>query len=280
MIEAEKGRTDGIMENKKLRITFIGGGAMGEAMIKCLLTKKVAVPQDMIVSDISSVRRELLSREYGVSTLADNKKAVANADLIILAVKPQNLPQVMEEIKGLAPEQLVLSIVAGATLSSLCQGLNHSSVIRAMPNMPAQIGEGMTIWAATTETRQSQKKLAQTVLGALGKEIYVADEKYLGMATALSGSGPAYVFLFIEALVDAGVHIGLPRDMAQELVIQTILGSTLTVEKTGKHPADLRNTVTSPGGTTTEALLQLEKGRFRSLLLEAVAAAYKKAKRL
>jgi len=280
MIEAEKGRNDGLMGKEKMRIAFVGGGAMGEAMIKCLLTKKVAVPQDMVVSDISPVRRGLLSKEYGVSTLADNKRAVKNADLIILAVKPQNLPQVMEEIKGLAPKQLVLSIVAGATISSLRQGLKHSSVIRAMPNMPAQIGEGMTIWTATTETGQRQKKLAQTILGALGKEIYVADEKYLGMATALSGSGPAYVFLFIEALIDAGVHIGLPRDMAQELVIQTILGSTRTVEKTRKHPADLRNMVTSPGGTTTEALLQLEKGRFRSLILEAVAAAFKKAKRL
>ena len=280
MIKAGKGRNDGIMKKKKIRIAFIGGGAMGEAIVKCLLTKKVAVPQDMVVSDISAVRRKLLRREYGVSTLADNKMAVENADLIILAVKPQNLPQVIEEIKGLALNQLVLSIVAGATLSSLCQSLNHSSVIRAMPNMPAQIGEGMTIWTATTETGQEQKKLAQTVLDALGKEIYMADEKYLGMATALSGSGPAYVFLFIEALVDAGVHIGLPRDMAQELVIQTILGSTRTVEKTGKHPADLRNMVTSPGGTTTEALLQLEKGRFRSLILKAVTAAYKKAERL
>jgi pyrroline-5-carboxylate reductase len=275
MIETGRGKG-----KKGIRIAFIGGGAMGEAMVKCLLTEKVAAPQDMVVSDINPARRELLSREYGVSTLADNSKAVANADLIILAVKPQNLPQVMEEIKGLAPEQLVLSIVAGATLSSLCQGLNHSSVIRAMPNMPAQIGEGMTIWTATAETEQKQKELAQTVLGALGKEICVTDEKYLGMATALSGSGPAYVFLFIEALVDAGVHIGLPRDMAQELVTQTILGSTLTVEKTRKHPADLRNTVTSPGGTTTEALLQLEKGGFRSLILEAVAAAYRKAERL
>ncbi len=149
-----------------------------------------------------------------------------------------------------------------------------------MPNMPAQIGEGMTIWTATTETEQRQKELAHTVLGALGKEIYVADEKYLDMATALSSSGPAYVFLFIEALVDAGVHIGLPRNMAQELVIQTMLGSALTVEKTGRHPADLKNMVTSPGGTTTEALLQLEKGGLRSILLEAVAAAYKKCERL
>jgi len=263
-----------------MRIAFIGGGTMGEAMVKCLLTKKVAMPQDMVVSDVSLLRRELLGREYEISTLADNDRAIENADMVILAVKPQNLPQAMEEIKGLSPEQVVLSIVAGATLSSLCQGLKHSSVVRAMPNMPAQIGEGMTVWTATTETEQKQKELAQTVLGVLGKEIYVSDERYLDMATALSGSGPAYVFLFVEALVDAGVHIGLPRNMAQKLVIQTILGSTWAVEKTGKHPADLKNMVTSPGGTTTEALLQLERGGFRSLLLEAVAAAYEKAEHL
>jgi pyrroline-5-carboxylate reductase len=260
-----------------MKIAFIGAGAMGEAMVKCLLTKKVVTPQDIVVSDVSRLRCELLSREYGVSALADNRRAVENVDLIILAVKPQNLPKIMGEIKGLRRQQLVLSIVAGATLSSLCQGLNHHFIVRAMPNMPAQIGVGMTIWTATAETVKKQRELAQTIVGTLGKEIYVDDEKYLSMATALSGSGPAYVFLFIEALVDAGVHIGLPRDTARELVIQTVSGSTRVVEKTGKHPADLRNMVTSPGGTTTEALLQLEKGGFRSLLLEAVAAAYKKA---
>ena len=277
MTEVRKGRSDGIMEKKKIRIAFIGGGAIGEAMVQCLLTEKVAAPQDIVVSDISQVRRDLLSREYGVRALSNNKEAVKNADLVILAVKPQNLPEVMDEIKGPSADQLVLSIVAGAALSSLRRGLSHSYVVRAMPNMPAQIGEGMTIWTATNETDQRQRKLAQAVLGALGKEIYVADERYLNMATALSSSGPAYVFLFIEALVDAGVHIGLPRDMAQALVIQTVLGSTRMVDKTGRHPADLRNMVTSPGGTTTEALLELEKGRFRSLLLEAVAAAYRKA---
>ncbi len=268
------------MEKQGVRITFVGGGAMAEAIIRCILAKKVAAAQNVVVSDISSVRRELLSREYGVSTLPGNREGVKNAALIILAVKPQNLQEVMDDIKGLGREQLVLSIVAGATVSRLCQGLNHSLVIRAMPNMPAQIGEGMAVWTATTETKARHKKLAQSVLGALGKEIYVADEKYLGMATALSASGPAYVFLFIEALIDAGVHIGLPRDMAQELVIQTVLGSTRTVEETGKHPAELRNMVTSPGGTTTDGLLQLERGRFRSLVLEAVAAAYEKAMRL
>ena len=263
-----------------MRIAFIGGGAMGEAMIRGILTKGVAAPQDLVVSDVSPSRRGLLSKEYGISALADNRTAVKNADLIVLAVKPQNLPQVADEIKAPSPEQLVLSILAGGTLSNLCRDLNHSSVVRAAPNMPAQIGQGITVWTATAETDQRQKELAQTVLGAMGKEIYVADEKYLDMATALGGSGPAYVLLFIEAFIDAGVHIGLPRDMAQEVVIQTILGSTCTVEKMGKHPAVLRNMVTSPGGTTTEALLQLEKGGFRYLLLEAVVAAHKKAQRL
>lgn len=263
-----------------MKTAFIGGGAMGETMVRCLLAKQVVGPEDTTVSDVSSLRRELLSTEYGINTCADNAKAIENAQLVILAVKPTNLRQVMEEIKGLAPDQLVLSIVAGATLTTLCQGLDHTAIVRAMPNMPAQIGQGMTVWTAAAGTNQVHKELAQTILAAMGKEVYVTDEKYLGMATALSGSGPAYVFLFIEALVDAGVHIGLPRDVAQQLVTQTILGSTITVEKTGKHPADLRNTVTSPGGTTTEALLRLEKGGFRSLLLEAVAAAYQKAEYL
>jgi pyrroline-5-carboxylate reductase len=272
--------TGGSKGRRKMKIAFIGGGAMGEAMIKCLLAKKLAGPHDMVVSDVSPTRRELFDREYGVTAIADNREAVKNVDLIVLAVKPQNLPQVMEEIRDLAVGQLVVSIVAGATLSNLCQGLNHRHVIRAMPNMPAQIGEGMTVWTASAETEQRQKELAQIVLGALGKDIYVTDEKYLGMATGLNGSGPGYVFLFIEALIDAGVHIGLPRDMAQTLVIQTVLGSVRTVEKTGKHPAELRNMVTSPGGTTTEGLCQLEKGKFRSVILEAVAAAYEKTKHL
>ena len=263
-----------------MRVAFIGGGAMGEAMVRCLLAKKVALPQDMVVSDISPVRRELLSREYGVGTSADNSKTVANAELIILAVKPQNLPLVMQEIKAPSPEQLVLSIVAGATVSSLCRGLNHSSVVRAMPNMPAQIGEGMTVWTATAVVNQQQRQMAQSILAAMGKEIYVRGEKYIDMATALSGSGPAYVFLIIEALVDAGVHVGLPRDIAEKLVVQTMLGSTRAVEVMGKHPAELKNMVTSPGGTTAEGLLQLEAGGMRSLLLQTVIAAYNKAKAL
>lgn len=263
-----------------MRIAIIGGGVMGEVFVKRLLAQERATAKQIVVSDVSASRREFVSRQYGVKALADNGKAVAGADLVILAVKPQDLSPVMEEIKGLSSRQTVLSIVAGVTLSELCQGLNHFSVLRAMPNMAGKIGEGVTVWTASAETTPKQKELGRSVLKALGLELYVDQEKYLDMATALSGSGPAYVFLFIEALVDAGVHIGLPRDTAQSLVVQTVLGSTHLLEKTGKHPAELRNMITSPAGTTTEALLQLERGGFRSLLVEAVSAAYEKARRI
>jgi pyrroline-5-carboxylate reductase len=263
-----------------MKISFIGGGTMGEAIIKSLLAKGAAKSGDITVSDVSQSRRDILKKRHGVKTTADNRGAVKGAEVVVLAVKPQELSKVMGELKGLSSQQLVLSIVAGATLESLSQGLNHSCLVRAMPNMPAQIGEGITVWTATAEVSQKQKDVAQSVLAALGKEIYVSSEKYIDMATALSGSGPAYVFLIIEALVDAGVHIGLPRDMAEKLVVQTVLGSTRAVEAMGKHPAELKNMVTSPGGTTTEGLLQLEAGGLRSLLLQAVIAAYNKAKAL
>ncbi len=263
-----------------MRIGFIGGGVMGEAMVKSLLAKGVAEPGDVNVSDVSRPRRDTLSKEYGVHTTPDNRYAADGAEAIVLAVKPQDLGKVLSEMKGLSPEQLVLSIVAGATLDSLRQGLEHACLVRAMPNMPAQIGAGMTAWTATAEVNQEQREIAHSILAALGEEIYVSSEKYIDMATALSGSGPAYVFLVIEALTDAGVHIGLSRDMAEKLVVETMLGSARAVKETGKHPAELKNLVTSPGGTTTEALLQLETGGLRSLLLQAVIAAYNKAQNL
>ena len=200
---------------------------------------------------------------------------------MILAVKPQNLAEVMAELKGqLKPAQLALSIIAGARVDTLCRGLDHRSVVRAMPNTPSQIGEGISVWTATAEVSEPQKGWVASILGAMGREVYVADEKYMDMATAVSASGPAYVFLFIESLVDAAVDIGLPKDMAQVLVLQTLLGSGRFLQKSGKAPAELRRMVTSAGGTTAEALLQLEKGGFKDLVLQAVTAAYEKAKRL
>jgi len=262
-----------------MKISFIGGGTMGEAIIKSLLAKGVAKPGDIAVSDVSKARRDVL-KKHSVKIVTDNKEAVKGAEVVVLAVKPQELGKVMAELKGLSPQQLVLSIAAGATLEGLQQGLSHSRLVRAMPNMAAQIGEGMTVWTATDGVNQKQKDMAQSILAALGKEIYVSSEKYIDMATAVSGSGPAYIFLVIEALVDAGVHIVLPRDMADTLGLQTVLGSARAVEMMGKHPAELKNMVTSPGGTTTEGLLQLEAGKLRSLLLQAVIAAYNKAKAL
>jgi len=263
-----------------MRIGFIGGGVMGEAMVKSLLAKGVAAPADIIVSDVSQPRRDTLNETYDIKDTANNREAADGADVVVLAVKPQDLSKVLGEVKGLSPQQLVLSIVAGATLDKLRQGLDHSCLVRAMPNMPAQIGEGMTVWTATAEVNEPQREMAQSMLAALGEEVYVSSEKYVDMATALSGSGPAYVFLVIEALTDAGVHIGLSRDLAEKLVVETMLGSARAVKVMGRHPAQLRNMVTSPGGTTAEGLLQLESGGLRSLLLQAVIAGYDKAQKL
>ncbi|TET16553.1 MAG: pyrroline-5-carboxylate reductase [Dehalococcoidia bacterium] len=264
-----------------MKIAFIGGGVMGEAMLSAILDKGLSSPQAISVSDIDETRRQHLEQKYGVAVTSDNRQAINRGDVVVLAIKPQNLAGVMAELNGqLKSAQLVLSIIAGARINTLCLGLNHNCVVRAMPNTPAQIGEGISVWTATAEVTEQQKGWAGSVLGAMGKEIYVDDEKYIDMATAVSGSGPAYIFLFVESLVEAAVHIGLPRDMAQELVLQTLLGSGHFLQKSGKEPLELRRMVTSPGGTTAEALLQLEKGKFTELVKQAVEAAYDKTKRL
>ena len=260
-----------------MHIAFIGGGGMGEAIIAGLLAKEVARPADIIVSDISPERRSLLSDRYGVATTADNRQAASGAETLVLAIKPQTLHEVMGELNGRpAPGQLVISIVAGATLETLTRGLGHKVVVRAMPNAPARVGQGMTVWTASDAVTKAQREVARRVLGALGKEI-MADERYLDMATAVSGSGPAYIFLVIEALIDAAVHIGLPRDMASELVVETVLGAGRLAKESGEHPSELRNMVTSPGGTTAEGLLKLEEGGLRAAISQAVIAAYEKA---
>jgi len=216
-----------------------------------------------------------------VAVTSDNRLAASKGEVVVLAIKPQNLAEVMAKLNGqLKSSQLVLSIITGTTIQTLSSGLDHNRIVRAMPNTPAQIGEGISVWTATPEVTESQKGWVSSILGAMGQEIYVDDEKYIDMATAISGSGPAYFFLFVEALVDAGMRIGLPRDVAQELVLQTMLGSAHLIRKSGKEPSELRHLVTSPGGTTAEALLQLEKGGFPDLIRQAVRAAYEKARKL
>ena len=264
-----------------MNIAFIGGGNMGEAMLSAILDKQLNTPQDISVSDINEARRSYLKGKYEVGVTNDNRLAIDESDAVLLAIKPQNLVTVMAELKGqFRSSQLILSIVAGGRINTLSLGLNYNCIARAMPNTPAQIGEGISIWTASAEVTEHQKGWARSILGATGREIYVADEKYIDMATAVSGSGPAYFFLFVESLVEAAVDIGLPRDIAEELVQQTMLGSGHLIQRSDKKPAELRGMVTSPGGTTAEALLQLEKGGFSNLVLQAVSAAYNKAKRL
>ena len=260
-------------------IAFIGGGVMAEAMIRGILSQGLVANYDIIVSDISAERRSYLSQKYGVAIAPDNRTAIERAEVIVLAILPQSLAEVMEELKGsIKPQQLVLSIVARAKITTIRQGLSHLNIARAMPNLAAQVGQGMSVWTVASGVNELRKGKARSILSAIGKEIFVHDERYIDMATAVSGSGPAYIFTVIESLIDAAVHIGLPRELAEPIVLQTVLGATHLVQETGKHPAELRNLVTSPGGVTAEGLLQLEKGGLRAILSQAIIAAYEKAK--
>jgi pyrroline-5-carboxylate reductase len=184
----------------------------------------------------------------------------------------------LPEIRGhLRRQDLLLSIIAGAPIKRLANGVAHAAVVRAMPNTPAQIGQGITVWTATPEVSDVQKQQTQAILGSLGQEIYVDDERYLDMATALSGSGPGYVFMLMEAMIDAGVHMGFSRRIATQLVFQTIRGSVEYAAQSDKHVAELRNQVTSPGGTTAEALYHMEKGGLRTVISRGIWAAYQRS---
>ena len=264
-----------------MKIAFIGGGNMGEAMLAAVLEKGLSTPEAVCVGEVREERRQYLKDKYAVAVVGDNREAVAKTDIVVLAVKPQNLAEVLAELQGcLEPTQLVFSIIAGARISTLSQGLNHGCIIRSMPNTPAQIGAGISAWTATAEVTGEQKGWARAILEAMGRQVYFDDEKYLDMATAVSGSGPAYFFLLAESMIDAAVAIGLSGEDARELVLQTMLGSAQLAHKSDKTPAELRQNVTSPGGTTAAALQVFENGGFAELVREAVAAAYNRAKEL
>lgn len=259
-------------------IGFIGAGNMAEAMIKGILGKGLVAPEAIFAADPRKDRLAYLQEKYNIRTNADNRTVAREADILVLSIKPQVLPKVMKGINlDVRADALVLSIIAGARVKVIVKGLRHAAVVRAMPNTPGQFGEGMTVWTSTPHVTGRQREQAQEILRALGKAIWMEDEGYLDMATALSGTGPAYVFLFIEALIDAGVHMGFSRHIAEEMVIQTIKGSVKVVEELGRHPATLRNMVTSPGGTSAAALYELEKGGFRTILSKAVFAAYRRS---
>ena len=254
---------------------------MAEAILRGILDAEIAESQDIKIGEPVESRREYLQEKYGVACHDANMAVLDGAEIVVLSVKPQNLSDVMADLAGsLDAGQTVVSIIAGARLETLTGGLKHDSVIRVMPNTPAQIGAGMSVWTASSGVPEDAVETTRRILGPLGEEVYVEDEKFIDMATALSASGPAYVFLFIEALVDAGVYLGMPRDMASRLALQTVAGSTQLVRESGRHPAELKDMVTSPGGTTAEALLALEQGAFKGVIIGAVSAAYEKSKAL
>lgn len=281
-----------------VRLAFIGCGVMAESMIAGLLKRRLVAPAQINGSHPREARRAELAAKYGIRMVESNREAATScepssnassgvdsdqfiairATIVILAVKPQRLNAVLHELKdALQPDQLILSIIAGARIETIANELLHPSVVRAMPNTPAQIGQGMTVWAATPQVNEAQHTQVRAMLGALGKEMRVEEERWIDMATALSATGPTYFFLVMEALVDAGVHMGFSREVARELVSQTMLGSVLFAQESHKHPAELRNMVTSPGGTSAEAIYQMEKGGLRTVLSKAVYAAYQRA---
>lgn len=266
---------------EKKHIAVIGSGNMAGAMIGALLRRNEVTPDQITASDPYPEQREMIKSKYGIQVTADNQQAVKDADIVILAVKPQVLPDVFADLKGKIPAGcLVFSIVAGMPISTIQKGLSHKSVIRSMPNTPAQISAGMTVWTDSESVTDSQREEATTILEAMGKQLYVDKEDALNMATAVSGTGPTYVFLLAEALVDAAVHLGFSRRDARLIVLETLKGSVNFAQQSELHLAELRNMVTSPGGTSAEAIYQLEKGGMRTILSKAVWAAYQKSQLL
>jgi pyrroline-5-carboxylate reductase len=264
-----------------LRLAFVGSGTMAEAMIQALLRAGEVTPEQIVASGPRIERGEELQTRYGVRVTTSNVTAASEADIVVLSVKPQVLLPVLAELRGhVQPAALVFSIVAGMPIATICAGLDHTAVVRTMPNTPAQIGEGMTVWTAAPAVTEPQRAQAQTILQTMGLEMYVTHEDTLNMATAVSGTGPTYVFLLMEALVDAAVHLGFSRRQARLLVVQTVLGSVKFAQRSDLHLAQLRNMVTSPGGTSAEAIYQLEKGGMRTILSKAIWAAYKKSRLL
>lgn len=262
---------------RTMRVGIIGAGVMAEAMIAGLMANRAVEPGLLAASHPRRERRDTLAERHGIRAVAANRDVLTEAELVVLAVKPQMLVRVMRDLRGhLDPGQVVVSIVAGATLRTLVDGLQHQAVVRAMPNTPSQIRRGMTVWSPSSACTAHQRDLARAALRSLGDEREVADETFVAMATALSGTGPTYLFAVMEALIDAGVHLGFPRELAHDLVVATLVGSAEYAQQSELHPAQLKNAVTSPGGTSAAAIYELEKGRIRTVFSDAVWAAYRR----
>lgn len=257
---------------KKLGI--LGAGNMGSAFIRGILAKMLFDVENIFAFDVDQNKLAPLQEQYGVQIAADEADLLSKVDLLILAVKPQVLPEVMANIGiNVTSDQVIMSIAAGISIATLKQYLtNYAAVVRVMPNTPAIIGEGISAYCSEEPLSDDIKSAIETILGACGQVMEI-QEKLMDTVTGLSGSGPAYMFLIIEALADGGVKMGLTKAQALRLVAQTMLGAATMVMKQSKHPAELKDMVTSPGGTTIAGLHELEKGRIRATLMNAVEAA-------
>ncbi len=261
-----------------MKISFIGTGTMASSIIKCITEKGLYRKEDITGSGPRLKSLEEVKERYGINVTQKNIEAAKSVDIVILSIKPQVFPAVAEEIKEmLSDSQIVVSIMAGVDIETLQRELLHKKIVRAMPNTPAQIGEGMTVWTATKELREKEREEVKKIFSSMGKQLYFEEEQYVDMATALSGTGPAYIFLFLEAMIAAGVHLGFSRRDSKELVFQTTLGSVLFAINSEKHTSELRDMVTSPGGTSADALYEMEKGSFRTIIEKAVYSAFKRA---
>lgn len=270
-----------------IKLGIVGGGVMAEALLSRLIAQELYHPDEVLVSEPQAQRRDFLVQKYGVNLTANNRDAAAASDVLLLAIKPQVFEVVAKDLlqaNGEHPQTgkplpLVISILAGVSLNQLEAAFADQPVIRAMPNTPATVGSGMTAIAPGTTVSAQQIEEAKAIFQAVG-EVVEVPESLMDAVTGLSGSGPAYVAIMIEALADGGVAAGLPRAIASQLALSTVLGTAQLLQKSQMHPAQLKDQVTSPGGTTIAGITQLERAGFRSALIEAVKAAKERSQQL
>lgn len=277
-------RRSGLLKNgmaSKLNVGFLGAGKMATALAKGFVRAEIVVPKEIMASDPHEAARKNFTAELGSKATASNLDVAKFADVLILATKPDQVPAALAEIQSaFSTKQLLISIAAGVTIAKLEKALSSGArVIRVMPNTPALVGAGASVYALGSNAAAHDGDMARKLLSAVGLAIQVK-ETLLDAVTGLSGSGPAYVYQFIEALSDGGVAAGLPRDIATLLAAQTVSGAAKMVLETGQHPGALKDQVTSPGGTTIEGLHELEKGKMRATVMNAVRAATEKSKKL
>ena len=262
-----------------IQFGVIGGGVMGEALLSRLIFQGVCKPEQVLVSDPSQSRRDWMSMTYGVQVTEQNQQVVEQAQKVLLAIKPQVFQSVVTALSPCQPEQLILSILAGMPLSRLEVAFPQQPIVRAMPNTPATVGAGMTAIAPGRHATDAHLKQARTIFESVG-EVVEVPESLMDAVTGLSGSGPGYVAVLIEALTDGGVLVGLPRAIAQKLAIQTVKGTAELLQASDLHPAQLKDRVTSPGGTTIAGIAQLEDACVRAALIRAVQQSCARSKEL